>query len=101
MTNYQNNSHQQHQIFLKLDLQEAYNSILYMAEKTPNLYPPLPDNSSTSEDKPVPQHLKTTLEEKTYGTIPGSAIATSVVLMHSKPQANPVVPRGKRRKLKT
>ena len=34
MTNYQNNSQQQHQIFLKMDLQVAYNSTLYVAEDT-------------------------------------------------------------------
>ena len=30
-----------------------------MMEKTPNLYPQLPDDSSTSEEEePVPDHLK-------------------------------------------
>ena len=100
MTNYQYTL-QQHQAFLKLDLQVAYNFISYMTEKTSNLYPPLLDNSSTSDDEQMPEHLKITPEEKTYGTIPGSAIATTVALMHSKPQVNPVVPRGKGRKLKT
>ena len=38
-----------------------------MAEKTPNLYPQLPDNSSTSEEEePVPDHLKTTPEERIF-----------------------------------
>ena len=97
MTIHQIYSPQQYYMFFKLDLQVAYNSIPYMAEKTPNLYPSLPDDSSTSEDEPIPNHLKTPIEEKTYRTIPGSAIATSVALMHSKPQANPAVPRVKRK----
>ena len=92
---------EQYYLYSKLDLQVAYNSISYMAEKTPSLYPSLPNNSSTSEDEPIPDLLKTTIEEKTYGTIPGLAIATSVALMHSKPQANPIVSRGKRKKSRT
>ena len=64
-----------------------------MVEKTPNLYPQLPDNSSTSEEEePAPDHLKTTPEERIFGTIPGSPITTMVALMHSKAQANPIVP---------
>ena len=65
-----------------------------MMEKTPNLYPQLPDDSSTSEEEePVPDHLKATPEERIFGTIPGSPIATMVALMHSKAQVNPIVPR--------
>ena len=75
-----------------------YNSISYMAEKTPNLYHLY--DSSTSEDKPIPDLSKTTTEEKTYRTIPGSVIATSVAPMHSKSQANPIVPRGKIKEIK-
>ena len=65
-----------------------------MVEKTPNIYPQSPDNSSTSEEEPVPNHLKTTPEERIFGTIPGSPIATMVALMHSKAQANHIVPRS-------
>ena len=66
-----------------------------MVEETPNIYPQLPDNSSTSEvEEPVPNHLKTTPEERIFGTIPGSSIATTVALMQSKAQANPIVPRS-------
>ena len=66
-----------------------------MAEKTPNLYPQLPDDASTSEEEePVPDHLRITPEERIFGTIPGSPIATTVAIMHSKAQANPIVPRS-------
>ena len=101
MTTYQTYLPQQSYIFFNLDLQAGYHSISYVAENTPKLYPSLPDDSLTSEDEPVPDHLKTTIEEKTFRTIPGSAIATAVALSHSKPQANPVVPRYKRRKSKS
>ena len=68
--------------------------ILHMVEKTPNIYPQLPGDSFTSEEEePEPDHLKTTPEERIFGTIPGSPIATTVALMHSKAQANPIVPR--------
>ena len=89
---------EQYYSYSKLDLQVAYNSILYMAEKASSLYPSLPTDSSTSEDEPIPDLLKTSVDEKMYRTNPGPAIATSVALMHSKPQVNPIVPRGKRKK---
>ena len=61
--------------------------------KHPTYIPQLPDDSSTSEEEgPVPDHLKTTPEERIFGTIPGSPITTTVALMHSKAQANPIVP---------
>ena len=73
-----------------------------MAEKAPILYPQLPDNTSTSEEaEPIPEYLKTTPEEKIYGTIPRSSIATTVALMHSKAQTNPIVPRCTKTRLKT
>ena len=61
-----------------------------MAEKIPNIYPQLPDDSSTwEEEEPVADHLKTTPEERIFGTI-----ATTVAPMHSKAQTNPIVPRS-------
>ena len=51
-----------------------------MAENTPKLYPSLPDDSSTSEDEPVPDNLKTTIEEKTLGTITAVAVVTTVLV---------------------
>ena len=72
-----------------------------MAGKTPNLYPQLPDDTSSSEEEPTPEHLKTTPEEKIYGTVPGSSIATTVALMHSKAQANSIIPRCTKTRSKT
>ena len=64
MTIHQIYSLEQYHSYSKLDLQVAYNSILYMAEKTSSLYPALPNDSSTSEDEPIPDLLKTSVDEK-------------------------------------
>ena len=73
-----------------------------MAEKTPNLYPQLPDNTSTSEEEePIPKYLKTTPKERIYGTILRLPITTTAALMHSKAQANPIVPRSSKTGLKS
>ena len=72
-----------------------------MAERAPNLYPQLPDDTSSSEEELTPEHLKTTPKERIYGTIPRSPITTTVALMHSKAQANPIVPRCTRTRSKT
>ena len=37
--------------------------------------------------------LRTSEEERYYGTIPGSALATQIALSHSRAQANPTVRR--------
>ena len=79
-------------IWATLDLKTAYWN-LQLAEKLPPLYLSLPNDSSSDEE--VLDLLKTTIEEKCYGTVPGSDTATIAALVHSKPQANPVVPRGK------
>ena len=71
-----------------------------MAEKTPNLYSQLPDDTLSSEEESIPEHLKATPEEWIYGTVPGSCIATTIALMHSKAQANPIVPRSTKMKSK-
>ena len=57
------------------------------------------DDSSTDEDtRREQQHLypilKTTEEEREYGTIPGSPQATAAAIAHIRPQTNPTVPRG-------
>ena len=72
-----------------------------MAEKTPSLYPHLPDDTSSSEEELIPEHLKTTPKEWIYGTVPGSPIATTVALMHFKVQGNPIIPRSTKMKSKT
>ena len=50
-------------------------------------------DGKSSEDKVNP-HLRTSQEERVYGTIKGSAQATQVVLSHSTMQCNPTVERG-------
>ena len=52
----------------------------------------LSDNES-SEDEVNP-HLRTSQEERVYGTIKGSAQATQVALSHTTTQSNPMVERG-------
>ena len=42
----------------------------------------------TSDDMEVNPRFKTSVEERGYDTIPGSATATQIVLSHSRAQAN-------------
>ena len=51
-------------------------------------------SDSDSDDSKINPRLKTSIEERQYNTIPGSAIATHIALSHSKAQANPTVERG-------
>ena len=51
-------------------------------------------DSDTSNDKPINPQLKTSVEERHYGTILGSALATQAALSHSCAQANPTVEQG-------
>ena len=44
--------------------------------------------------------LRTSEEERHYGTIPGSALATQVALSHSRAQTNPTVKRGPSHKVR-
>ena len=48
-------------------------------------------NSDTSNDEPINPKLKTSVEERHYGTIPGSVLATQAAPSHSHAQANPTV----------
>ena len=50
-------------------------------------------DSESSEDEVNP-HLRTSQEERVYGTIKGSAQATRAVLSHTTAQCNPMVERG-------
>ena len=51
--------------------------------------------SDTDSDKnEINPRLKTSIEERQYNTIPGSAIATRISLSYSRAQANPIVERG-------
>ena len=50
-------------------------------------------DSKSSEDEVNP-HLRTSQEERVYGTIKGSTQATQTALPHTTMQGNPVVERG-------
>ena len=49
---------------------------------------------SDSDDNKINPRLKTSVEERQYNTIPGSAIATRIALSYSRVQANPTAERG-------
>ena len=51
-------------------------------------------DTETSDEEPINPILKTSVEERHYGTIPGSVIVTQAALSHSWVQANPTVERG-------
>ena len=51
-------------------------------------------DSDSSDDNEVNPRFKTSVEERQYNTIPGSAIATHIALSYSRVQANPNVERG-------
>ena len=48
-------------------------------------------DSDTSDATEVNTRLWTSVEEREYGTIPGSVIATCIALSHSTAQVNPTV----------
>ena len=45
-------------------------------------------DSDTSDDTEVNPRSQTSVEEREYNTIPGSATATRIALSHSRAQAN-------------
>ena len=51
-------------------------------------------DSDSSNDNEINPRLKTSLEERQYNTIPGSAIATHLALSYSRAQVNPTIERG-------
>ena len=51
-------------------------------------------DSDLSDDNEINPRLKTSVEERQYNTIPGSAIATCIALSYSRVQVNPTVERG-------
>ena len=51
-------------------------------------------DSDTSDEEPINPILKTSVEERHYGTVPGPALATKIALSHCRAQANPTVERG-------
>ena len=63
-------------------------------EKEPNSQIKYLSDSDSSNDNKINPRLKTSVEERQYNTIPGSAIATHIALSYSRVQANPTVERG-------
>ena len=57
-------------------------------------------DSDTSDEEQINPVLKTSEEERHYGTIPSSALATQIALSHSRAQANPTVERGPSHKVR-
>ena len=51
-------------------------------------------SDSESSEEEVNPHLRTSQEERIYGTIKGSAQATQVVLSDTRVQSKPMVERG-------
>ena len=51
-------------------------------------------SDSDSDNNEMNPRLKTSIEERPYNTIPGSATVTRISLSHSRAQANPTVQRG-------
>ena len=51
-------------------------------------------DSDTSDDTEVNPRFKTSVEERHYNTIPGSATATRIAFSHSRAQANPTIECG-------
>ena len=56
--------------------------------------------SDTSHEEPINPILKTSVEERHYGTIPSSALTTQAALSYSRVQANPSVERGPSQKVR-
>ena len=48
---------------------------------------------SDSDNNEIDPRLKTSIEERQYNTIPGSALGTQTALSHSRAQVNPTVER--------
>ena len=51
-------------------------------------------DSNTSDDIEVNPRFKTSVEEREYNNIPGSATATQIALSHSRAQANLTIEHG-------
>ena len=51
-------------------------------------------DSDMSDNTEVNPRFKTSVEEREYNTIPGSATVTLIALSHSRAQANPTVECG-------
>ena len=63
-------------------------------EKEPSSQSKSLTGSDSSDDNEVNPRFKTSVEERQYHTIPGSATATHVALSYSRAQVNSTVERG-------
>ena len=79
--------------YVQKNPRQVQNSAL-MAEGNPKSPTKELSDSDTSEEEQVNPILRTSQEERHYGTIHGSALATQIALSHSRAQANPTVERG-------
>ena len=86
------------------NLQDAFNSVFVpmVEKKIPKINTPSDQltNSDTLDEEADPQ-LRTSEEERQYGTIKGSTQATQAALSHSRVQTNPTVERGPPRRPET
>ena len=74
-------------------MRHTQNSAL-MAEGNPKSPTKEISDSDTSEEEQVNRMLRTSEEERHYGTIQGSALATQIAISNSRAQTNPMVKRG-------
>ena len=68
-------------------------SLMVQKETKPSNQSKYLSDSDSDENETNPR-LKTSIEERQYNIIPGSAIATHIALSQSRVQANPTVERG-------
>ena len=82
--------------YVQKNLTQVQSSALIAEENPKSLKSPTKElsDSDTSEEEQVNPSLRTSEEEKHYGTIHGSALAIQIALSHSRAQANPMVERG-------
>ena len=69
-------------------------SLMTEKEKEPISQSKYLSDSDFSDDNEKNPRLKTSVEERQYNTISGSAIATGIALSYSRVQANPTIERG-------
>ena len=68
-------------------------SLMAKKETKPNSQSKYLSDSDSDDNQINPRH-KTSIEERQYNTIPGSAKATQIALSYSRAQANPTMERG-------
>ena len=69
-------------------------SLMAEKEKEPISQSKHLSDGDSSHDNKINPRLKTSIEEREYNTIPGSAIATCIALSYSRVQVNPTIERG-------